>query len=558
MGAAILIARVFWVHLFNEQETLKKLGDRKSLVVQSIPAYRGAIMDRNGQHLAVSAPTYILWCVPAKVLGDVGAVERLAEELGMDAVMLRQRLEANRSKRYYSLVRHAVPEVAERILDLGIAGVSTDKTYKRYYPTGALSTHVLGFANDEHRGVEGLEVAYNKILSGESGLVRVLRDRKGRVVDHLDILEEAVPGRDLVLSLDRRLQYLVWRELASAVKEHRARAGMGVLLDVRSGEVLAMANYPSYNPNYRVKVGSNYRNRAITDLFEPGSTMKPFAVLAGLQSGLYQVDSVIDTSPGYMRVSGYSVSDSRNYGMLDLTGIIRKSSNVGVANIALSLDSKDYWRLLSGVGFGASVGTAFPGEQSGMLSSPDRWTQIEQVTLSYGYGLSVTALQLARAYTVLANDGILMPISLLRVDGRVEGERVASAKAVRRVRRMMEEVVSPSGTARRAAVPGYRIAGKTGTVKKSQDGGYADDLYQSVFVGIAPASRPRLVMLVMIDEPNAGLIAGGAVAAPVFSAVMTRALRIMDIPPDGQLALQQAFASDSSRGLFEIEQGEVN
>ena len=407
------------------------------------------------------------------------------------------------------------------------------REYRRYYPGGEVFAHTVGFTNVDDQGLEGLELAYDQWLQGTPGRKRVIRDGHARVVRNVESIREPVEGKNLVLSIDRRLQFLAYRELKAAVQQHKAKSGSIVILDALTGEVLTMVNQPAYNPNGS-KQGrrGRLRNRAVTDVFEPGSTMKPFTVAAALESGRYRPRTRIDTSPGSMRVGRHQVRDIRNYGAIDVATVIRKSSNVGVSKIALDLPREDLWRFFSRLGFGESTGSGFPGEADGQLTPHQRWARIDQATLSFGYGLSATPLQLARAYAVLAAEGIRRPVSLLRLERPPAGDRVMSPATARAVLTMLEAVVSTEGTAPDAAVAGYRVAGKTGTIKKSVSGGYAEDRYVSVFTGIAPASAPRLVVVVMIDEPGAGKYYGGQVAGPVFSKVMAGALRLMNITPD--------------------------
>jgi cell division protein FtsI (penicillin-binding protein 3) len=396
-------------------------------------------------------------------------------------------------------------------------------------------SHIVGFTDIDDQGQEGIELAYDEWLSGNPGAKRVIKDGKGRVVEQVENIRSPSPGKDLKLSIDRRLQFIAYRELKAAVSKHKARSGSAVILDSRSGEILAMVNSPSYNPNaVRGRRSSSLRNRAVTDVFEPGSTIKPFTVAAAMEQGRFKPHTPIDVSPGQMKVGRYLVRDNRNYGRIDVATVLRKSSNVGASKIALSMQPETLWKLFSNLGFGESPYSQFPGESSGRLPHFSDWSSFEQATLSFGYGLSVTPLQLARAYGVLANDGVRMPVSLLKLDQPEKGVRVLRKSTARAVVKMLEAVVTSEGTAPLAAVPGYRVAGKTGTAKKSVAGGYAEDKYLSLFVGLAPASDPRLVMAVFIDEPKGKEYYGGLVAGPVFSKVMNGALRLLNIPPDKQ------------------------
>jgi len=425
--------------------------------------------------------------------------------------------------------------------------VNLQREYHRYYPAGEVTAHVLGFSNVDDRGQEGLELAYDDWLKGIPGSQQVLKDRLGRVVRHVEQLRKPLPGHDLTLSLDRRLQYLAYRELKRAVMQHKARSGSVVILDVHSGEVLAMVNQPSYNPNNRDHFkASQTRNRAVTDLLEPGSSIKPFTVVAALESGQFRSTSIVDTTPGQFRLGKAMIRDSRNYGRISVATVIQKSSNVGASKIALALPDEALWKVHARLGFGNPTGSGFPGEAGGLLSHARHWRDIEKATLAYGYGLSVTPLQLARAYGVLATDGVLKPVTFLRTDGAVEGERIIAASITQQVRRMLESVVQEGGTGTQARIAGYKVAGKTGTVKKAVPGGYSEDRYISIFAGLAPASQPRLAMVVTINEPRGDVYYGGEVAAPVFSKVMAGALRMLGVPPDNVSARPMALAALTS------------
>ena len=520
-----------------ETDFLKSEGQRRHLRIVEVPAHRGMITDRAGEPLAISTPVASVWANPWVLAPERFALAPLASVLGMKSGDLRQLLARRSARSFVYLKRRINPDRAEKLEAVlekhHIEGVGLQREYRRFYPAGEVFAHVVGFTDVDDRGQEGLELAYENWLRGISGRKRVIRDGQARVVRDVESIQAPVTGRDLALSLDRRLQFLAYRELKAAVQHNKAKSGSAVILDVRTGEVLAMVNQPAYNPN-RSKAGrrNRFRNRALTDVFEPGSTMKPITVAAALESGRYTPTTRIDTRPGVLKVGRYEVKDARNFGLIDVATIIRKSSNVGVSKIAMDLPGERLWSFFSSMGFGESADTGFPGESSGQLTPAGRWAKIDQATLSFGYGLSVTPTQLAGAYAVIAADGVRRPISLLRVDRPPQGERVMSSKTARAVRGMMEAVASAEGTAPAAAVPGYRIAGKTGTVKKSISGGYADDRYMAVFAGIAPASDPRLVMVVMIDEPRAGQYYGGQVAAPVFSKVMAGALRLLNVAPD--------------------------
>jgi len=546
-GALLLVGRAVDLQI-KHKEFLKQHGNARALRVVDIPAHRGMITDRHGEPLAMSISVESIWAVPRELL-DSPRFDELADLLGYTPRDLKQTLKSRLDREFVYLRRHADPETVSDMKALGIRGVYTQREYRRYYPAGEVAAHLIGFTNVDDVGQEGLELAYNEWLRGTPGAKRVLRDRLGRTVENVESIRAPDPGHTLALSIDRRLQYLAYLELKAAVSHHQARSGSAVLLDVETGEVLAMVSQPSYNPNNRsVLRSAALRNRALTDVFEPGSTLKPFTIAAALESGLYQVNQELDTSPGYYRVGGHTIRDHHDYGVLDLPGIIRKSSNVGASKIALSLESDRLWEMFSRLGFGRITGSGFPGEVGGRLSTPGGWSEVELATASFGYGLSVTTLQLAQAYAALGAGGLRRPVSLLRQDAAVSGERVMPAGVARQVVDMLEGVVSADGTGSRAAVQGYRVAGKTGTVRKATAGGYAVDRYVSLFAGLAPASRPRLALVVMIDEPRDEYY-GGVVAAPVFSRVMGDALRLLNLPPDDLPALSpQLLAGQSGIG----------
>ncbi|SIT09418.1 peptidoglycan D,D-transpeptidase FtsI family protein [Neptunomonas antarctica] len=516
-----------------DQDFLQRQGDARSLRTTLIPAHRGLITDRNGEPLAVSAPVATIWADPSKADTHHRGMARLAFLLDMKRGDLVSDLEKDVERQFIYLKRQVTPELADQIDALNVPGIHVDVAYKRYYPAGEVSTHLVGFTGMDGEGQEGMELAYNDVLHGEPGRKLVMQDRLGRTIKHIKSIEHAKPGQDLQLSIDLRLQYMAYRELKAAVQVHKADSASVVVLDARTGEVLAMVNQPSYNPNDRSKMNlAGLRNRALTDLFEPGSTVKPLTISAALMSGKYSVDSIVDTSPGYIRVRGNTIRDHRDYGKLDLTSIITKSSNVGATKIALSLHEDAIRNLFHNVGMGQPSGTGFPGERNGSLPYYAPKRVVERATMSYGYGLSVTPLQLAQAYLPLANDGVVLPVSLLKQEGVVKGNRVMPAAISKAVLGMMETVTQTGGTGRRAAVYGYRVAGKTGTVHKSSQGGYADDKYLSVFAGIVPVSDPRFVVVVMVNNPKGQEYYGGLVAAPIFSRVSSNALRLMNVTPD--------------------------
>ena len=514
------------------QSFLKDQGDRRVLRVENIPAYRGIIQDRNGEPLAVSTPVVTLWANPRELITQQHAWGALAKKLGVNNARLRDRILRNQEKQFIYLQRHMNPSKADEILQLDIAGVYGLEERRRYYPASEVTAHLVGFTNIDDSGQEGMELAYQEMLQGVDGKKRVVKDLKRRTIKDVGLIRNAAPGQDVTLSIDLRAQYLAYRELLSAVNEYQATSGMAVALDIQTGEVLAMVNQPSYNPNNRsTRDVGNLRNRALTDVFEPGSTVKPFTVAAALESGLWKPESQIDTTPGYMRVGRKSIRDLHNYGVIDLTTLIAKSSNVGAATLALSMKEDAVSGMFRRLGLGQATGTGFPGESVGMLPVRQRWRPIEIATLSYGYGLSVTAMQLAQAYAVLGSGGIKRPVSLLKVDSEVPGERVLDEKYAREVMAMMEQVTSDQGTAKKANVPGYRVAGKTGTVHKVSANGYEAHQYLGLFAGVAPADNPRIAMVVVIDDPKGDSYYGGLVAAPVFSRIMSGLLRVKNIPP---------------------------
>ncbi|MCG8488630.1 MAG: penicillin-binding protein 2 [Chromatiales bacterium] len=531
---ALAYASLIWQSVDRqvfETAFLQEQGERRYLRTMKVSASRGMITDRNGEPLSISTPVKSVVANPRVVKSDNQTIGALATILDLSPDRLRRQLSSDRSFVY--LKRRINPDQAEKVAALEIKGLDLLSEYRRFYPSGEVMSHIVGFTNIDDQGQEGMELAYDQWLSGTPGAKRVIKDGSGRVVNQVENIQSPAPGKDLTLSIDRRLQFLAYRELKAAVAKHRARSGSVVILDAQNGEILAMVNSPAYNPNdLQDRRSSKLRNRTVTDVFEPGSTIKPFAVAAAMEQGKFRPTTPIDVSPGYMKVGRYLVRDHRNYGMIDVATVLRKSSNVGASKIALSMPPETLWQLYTKLGFGVSPETLFPGESSGRLPHFSDWSSFEQATLSFGYGLSVTPLQLARAYAVLANDGERLPVSLLKLEEKPAGERVLRQSTARSVVSMLESVVTREGSAPLAAVPGYRVAGKTGTAKKSVAGGYAEDKYLSLFVGMAPATRPRLVMAVFIDEPRGEEYYGGAVAGPVFSKVMSGALRLMNIPPD--------------------------
>ncbi|MFT5174224.1 MAG: cell division protein FtsI (penicillin-binding protein 3) [Gammaproteobacteria bacterium] len=527
-----------------DNEFLQREGRARYLRTVSVPAHRGKIMDRNGVVLAVSTPVDSVWVNPQEIDTNSAEWNALVQLLGLDAQRIRDVIASRRAREFVYLKRHLPPAQARRAQMVAPAGVYLQREYRRYYPGSDLTGHVVGFTDIDDRGQEGIELAFDQSLQGVTGSVQVLRDRKGHVVEAVRDIDATRAGKDLYLSIDRRLQYFAFRALASAVKRHKAHGGSVVVLDPVTGEVLAMVNQPAFNPNRRSdRVSSRFRNRAVTDVFEPGSTFKPFPVAGAMQSGRFDANSQIDTTPGIFKVSGHTVRDARNYGVIDLGTLIMKSSNVGATKIALAVEPQQMWQTLSRFGFGSRTASGFPGEVDGVLPHFFEWRDIHRATLSFGYGLSVTTLQLAHAYGAIANDGKLVPITMLRRSQVPLVDNIVSKAVARQMRQFLESVTDDAGTGRRARVPGYRVGGKTGTVRKSMAGGYSDDRYLSLFAGIAPISAPRLVIAVMIDEPRGEKYYGGEVAAPVFAEIASGSLRVLGIAPDAPNPLQASSAT---------------
>ncbi|HKR36086.1 MAG TPA: penicillin-binding transpeptidase domain-containing protein [Steroidobacteraceae bacterium] len=533
--AVALVARAVDLQLLDEG-FLEGQGDARFTRVAKLSAIRGGIYDRNGEPLAASTPVDTVWVCPPQVMRAADQIPRLAEALNRDQKWLTQVITSNLDREFLYLVRHMRPSDAQQVKDLKIPGVYLLREYQRFYPAGEVTGHLLGFTKKyDDIGQEGLELAYDRWLGAQAGAKRVIQDRYGRTVEDVESIRAPRPGEDLITSIDLRIQYLAYRELKAAVQEQHAKGGSVVVLDVDTGEVLAMVNQPAYNPNDRDQVAaSRYRNRAATDIYEPGSAIKPFIAAAGIASGRYHPDTIIDTSPGMVRVGIKSITDHNDLGAVPLTTVIAKSSNVGMTKMAMTLSPQSMHHMLRAFGFGEVTGSGFPGESAGLLYDASHWRKVEQATISYGYGLSVTPLQLARAYAILGAGGIRRPVTLRRVDGPVPGERVIDARVARELLQMMEGVVAQDGgTGARAALVGYRVAGKTGTAWTADAGGYSSDRYKASFGGVVPASHPRLAAIVVIDEPGGKLFYGGDVAAPVFANVMAGALRLLGVPPDG-------------------------
>ncbi|MCM2971033.1 peptidoglycan D,D-transpeptidase FtsI family protein [Larsenimonas suaedae] len=534
VAMAVLAGRIVYLQVVDHQ-FLKGQGDARTLRVETIDAHRGMITDRDGEPLAVSTPVVTLWANPQELPDDRATLTRLAKSLGDNPSDFIDRVERYRKKSFMYLKRQVTPSPAQTVLDLGIAGVYGKHDYKRYYPTGEVTAQLLGVTNIDDKGQEGLELAYDDYLSGTPGKRRVLKDRKGRLVRDLHLIRDAEPGGDLQLTINLRLQYMAYRELKAAVREHHADAGTLVMIDAHNGEVLAMANAPSFNPNNRANLDpAGLRNRGVTDAFEPGSVMKPLAMCAGLSSGKFTPDTVIDTSPGWMVLDHkYTIKDSLDFGKLTMTGIITKSSNIGMTHMALALPDDAIWNMYSKMGLGQEPeDITFPGEAAGSLPSPYHWSKAKRATLAYGYGLSASALQLAAAYTTITNDGRRVPATLFKRRSPVKGKQIVTPDVAHQVLKMMETVVEPGGSGYRAAVNGYRVAGKTGTVRKVGVEGYQRKAYRANFLGIAPASNPRIITMISIDNPKGKEFYGGQVSAPIFARVAGKALRLLDVPPD--------------------------
>ena len=530
VGFAGLFARGIYLQSLHK-EFLQQKGDARYSRKLDLQAHRGKITDRNGELLAISSPVESVWASPPDVEISQSQKEKLAKLLGLKNKEVDKKL-ANLQREFVYLKRRVSPDLAAKVMSLEVSGIFLQREYKRFYPAGDVTAHVVGFTDINDKGQEGFELAQNTILSGKAGSRKVIKDRQGHIVEDLEDVKVPQDGRDLVLSIDRRIQYLAFRELAKAVELHKAKAGAAVVLDAKTGEVLAMVNLPTYNPNNPINIKGKTRNRVITDVFEPGSTLKPMTASAAMEFGDYKPDTKIQTSPGYMTIGTATIHDAHPHGVLTVSEVIQKSSNVGSAKMALSLKREALWSTFNQLGFGSRTNIGFPGEATGRLRPYKNWRPIEQATMSYGHGISLTLLQLARAYTVFANEGELKPVSLLKLNDSPVGHQVFSAQVANDMKAMLELVVLPGGTALRAQVAGYRVAGKTGTAHKLGPAGYEKDKYVGSFVGMAPASNPRLIMAVMIDEPTRGEYYGGTVAAPVFSSVMADALRLLAVPQD--------------------------
>lgn len=528
---AALAIRAVYLQGMNH-DFYRQKGEERSSHVLKVSEHRGMITDRNGEPLAISTPVESAWLNPREVKFTAGSLAKLARLLDMRPDEIR-RISAAPERNFVYLKRHLAPEVASQVVALGIPGVSLEREYRRYYPTAEVTAHVIGYTGVDDQGQEGIELAFDETIAGIPGKRRVIKNRLGQIIEHAGLVHASRAGSDLTLSLDTRIQSRAYGELKAAVIEHKAKGGGIVVLDANTGEVLALANYPSFNPHIRSQLGSaRSRNRAITDLFEPGSTLKSFTIAAALEAGIVNANTVINTTPGYYKVGAKTIRDIHPAGALTVAEIVQKSSNVGAAKVGLNLKPEQLWKVLHNSGLGSAPESGFPGEAAGKLRAHASWRPIEHATIAFGHGVSVSLLQLARAYTIFSGAGELRPVSLVKLEQPAPSERVISAFNANSVRAMLELVSQEGGTATRAQVAGYRVGGKTGTAHKLENGAYSPDKYVASFVGFAPVSAPRLVVAVMLDEPSAGGHFGGVVAAPVFSRVMSSALRLLSVAPD--------------------------
>jgi cell division protein FtsI (penicillin-binding protein 3) len=534
-----------------DNSRLQAEGRARQLGTVAVKPVRGRILDRRGEVLAISTPVDSIWADPRILASSNKDLALLTEALGLSPGQVQKLLQRHAGKKFVYLRRHLPPETARLVLELNLPGVYTQREYHRYYPAGPDTGHVLGFTDIDDRGQEGIERAFDRHLSGVEGQKRVLRDARRRVIEDVDSVKPVYHGQDLVLSIDLRLQTAARRHLVEAVRKQGAAGGSVLLLDSRTAEILAMVNLPDYNPNDRSDFkNGHFRNRAVTDVFEPGSTAKPFTMSLALASGSFTPDSLVETSPGYYRIGGWTIHDIRDFGNLTLSRVLIKSSNIGTAKIAMEMAPEELYRMFRDVGFGRTTGVELPGERAGTLPNRKHWRVSEHAALAYGYGVAVTTLQLARAYGVLAADGVRLPISIRKRQRPPLGDQVLPVDVVMEINAMLEKVVSPEGTAQQAMVPAYRVAGKTGTVRKlSTEGGYRDDSYQALFAGFAPASQPRFVLVVLIDEPGFDQYYGGEVAAPVFAKIMADALRLLGVPRDAIDPTQQIVSTRQEADL---------
>jgi cell division protein FtsI (penicillin-binding protein 3) len=535
MGCSLALGlRAVYLQGVNE-EFLQAKGESRYARVVELAATRGRVLDRHGDIQAVSTPVKSIWAIPSDARLAPADARKLASLLELDVAELNSRLAAN--KDFVYLKRQVSPEIGEQVAALKLPGVHEQKEYRRYYPGGEVMAHLLGFTGVEDKGQEGIELAFDKALTGTPGSRRVIKDRRGQVIEDVESIREPLDGRDVTLSVDAKVQYLAHTALKQAIEINKAKAGGVVVLDAKTGEILALVNSPTYNPNNRGGLsGAQLRNRVFTDTYEPGSTMKPFIAGLALDKGRFHFDTVIDTAPGRLTIGNATISDAHRHGALTVAEVIQKSSNIGAAKMALTFSPEEMWKLFDNLGFGAPLKLGFPGEVGGRLRPAKTWRPIEQATMSYGHGISVSLMQMANAYQAFARDGDMVPLTLSKLDAPpLTGRRVYSPQTAREVRAMLEMVVLPGGTATKAQIPGYRVAGKTGTAEKLEGGHYAHK-YVASFVGFAPASDPRLIVAVMVDEPGGPFHYGGDVAAPVFAQVMAGSLRALGVTPDAPLA----------------------
>lgn len=540
----LLLGRAFYLQVINN-EFLQDKGESRYRRDLEVSASRGKIADRNGDLLAISTPMKSIWAIPADARLEPIQAKSLAGLLEMDVKELNRRLATD--KNFVYLQRQVPPETADRIAALKLPGIHQNKEFRRYYPAGDMVAHIVGFTGVDDKGLEGVELAYQSELMGRPGSRSVIRDRRGQIVEDVGGMRPPQDGKDIRLALDSKIQYLAFSAIKQAVQDNQAKAGGAVVLDAKTGEILALANWPSYNPNNRSRLtGPQLRNRAVTDSFEPGSTMKPFTVALALEKGKFRFDSIIDCAPGRITVGNATISDAHPHGALSVAQVIQKSSNVGTVKMASTFAPKEMWEMYDALGFGTPPALGFPGEVGGRLRPWKHWRPIEQATMSYGHGISVSLIQLARAYLVFARDGDLLPLSLQVLEQPpARGVQVFSPQTVREIRTMLEMAAGPGGTAPQAQVPGYRVGGKTGTAHKLEGGVYARK-YVASFVGIAPMSDPRFIVAVMVDEPSSGKYFGGSVAGPVFSQITAGTLRTMGIAPDAPLQVAEGQAREGS------------
>ncbi|MHB8454174.1 MAG: peptidoglycan D,D-transpeptidase FtsI family protein [Acidiferrobacterales bacterium] len=547
-GFCLLATRAFYLQILDANY-LQEQGDARHLRTVEDDSHRGMILDRNGEPLAISTPVDSVWANPDDLAASRDRWPALTRLLGISAVDLAHEVKRQAGREFMYVKRQIAPETAKEVMALDIPGIALQREYRRYYPAGPVAAHVIGFTNVDDEGQEGIELAYNNWLRGMPGKKRVLKDRYGNIVETVESISLPVPGKNLTISIDQRIQYLAYRALKAAIAEHHARAASAIVLDARTGEVLALVNEPSFNPNNRSHLRSKvFRDRAVNDEFEPGSTLKPFTIAAALETGRYFPGTTVNTAPGSIQIGHYTIRDERNYGLITVAQVIEHSSNVGATKIALSLNRDTMWNMFRRVGFGQLTGIGLPGEAPGFVNPSQQWVPVEQATMSFGYGISVTPLQLAQAYGGLANDGVMMPVTLLRRDQPVAGRQIMSAITAHQVRAMLELAVSPDGTGAAAQVANYQVAGKTGTSHKLGPKGYEANNYIASFAGFVPASDPRLVMVIVVNNPTGGAYYGGQIAAPVFSKVMTGALRLLNIPPDNLPQPKQWMAQTATPG----------